>query len=271
MEISYTVYDPTKNMTALVTTPVPRAWQAAAAAELMRRDPAVEQVGYLETPTASSARLRLQMMGGEFCGNAAMSAAAHLARQDGLPSGRSADILLEVSGADGTLSCGIENCGDYFLGTVSMPLPLRIGTVRLPLDGRTAACQAVWFPGIVHCIVPAPLLTRTQAETLIRPICQSLGADALGILLWDEPAFSFTPLVYVASTKTAVWESGCGSGTAALGSYLAAKSGRFSSFPIHQPGGIISASAAWDGHAVSALSITGRVWQSGTGSLPFSL
>lgn len=265
MEISYTVYDPTKNITALVTSPVPRDRHAAIAAELMRQTPAVEQVGYLEPSSVPSARLRLQMMGGEFCGNATMSAAAYLAQQDGLPAGQAADVLLEVSGASGVLSCHIENCGDHFLGTVAMPLPLRIGTTVLSPDCRMDVCPAVWFPGIVHCIVPAARLSRQQSELLIRPLCKRLKADACGILLYSEDESSFSPLVYVASTDTAVWESGCGSGTAALGSYLAAQSQQAGTFSLHQPGGVISVFAAWNGHAVSALSITGKVRRIGAG------
>ena len=37
MELRYTVIDPTKNITLLVTTPVPRDVQPRVAAELLRR------------------------------------------------------------------------------------------------------------------------------------------------------------------------------------------------------------------------------------------
>lgn len=38
MELRYTVIDPTKNITLLVTTPVPRDVQPRVAAELLRRE-----------------------------------------------------------------------------------------------------------------------------------------------------------------------------------------------------------------------------------------
>ena len=44
MELRYTVIDPTKNITLLVTTPVPRDVQPRVAAELLRRERDAEQV-----------------------------------------------------------------------------------------------------------------------------------------------------------------------------------------------------------------------------------
>lgn len=277
MEIRYAIYDPTKNITALVTSPVPRRRQAAVAAMLMARRPSVEQVGFLEAPADHSARFHLQMMGGEFCGNASMSAAAYLAECSALPVGQGADYPLEVSGAGGVLTCHIENAGAFFLGTVTMPVPKAIGcTVLPPMEsGRFRSIPAVWFPGIVHCIVPADAMTREEAETELLPrfrgLCDWLSSDACGILLFDEPAAAFTPLVYVASTDTAVWESGCGSGSAAIGAYLASRDRTDCEIALRQPGGIIRVRAAWSGTEITAVSITGRVCRAGGGHMEFDL
>ena len=46
MELRYTVIDPTKNITLLVTTPMPRDVQPRVAAELLRREKDAEQVGF---------------------------------------------------------------------------------------------------------------------------------------------------------------------------------------------------------------------------------
>ena len=61
MVLRYTVIDPTKNITLLVTTPVQRALQAQTAAWLLRREKDAEQVGFLEP--SDTAPARLQMMG----------------------------------------------------------------------------------------------------------------------------------------------------------------------------------------------------------------
>lgn len=50
MKLNYTIYNPTQNITLLVTSPVPRSRQPQLAAELMARRPDVEQVGFLEPP-----------------------------------------------------------------------------------------------------------------------------------------------------------------------------------------------------------------------------
>ena len=283
MKLRYAVYDPTKNITALVTSPVPRTRQAAAAGALMARLPQVEQVGFLEPPTLPGAALRLQMMGGEFCGNASMSAAAYAAQQSASAAvGTDAacfggHIPLEVSGAEGVLRCRLERQGDHFLGTVAVPLPESVEDAALPLgkNGAKVRAPAVRFPGIVHCVVPAGRLTREEADTLLRPrlsaLCASLRTDACGILLLDESKAAFTPLVYVAQTDTAVWESGCGSGSAAIGCALALRDGTDCRRALRQPGGTIRVRAGWDGARISGLTITGEVCKADSGCLDFSL
>lgn len=76
MNISYTKIDPAGNITVIVDSFVPREQQSRVASELMKLDNSVEQVGFLEKPDDPCCAVRLQMMGGEFCGNASLSAAA---------------------------------------------------------------------------------------------------------------------------------------------------------------------------------------------------
>ena len=52
MNISYTKIDPAGNITVIVDSFVPREQQSRVAAELMKRDVTVEQVGFLEKPFA---------------------------------------------------------------------------------------------------------------------------------------------------------------------------------------------------------------------------
>lgn len=253
MKLDYTIWDPTKNITLLVSTPVPRDMQPEVAAKLMADRPQVEQVGFIEPATLPGAALRLQMMGGEFCGNASMSAAAYAADRDGLTA---PEVPLEVSGHEGILTCRLDRREGGLWGTVNMPLPVEITTAELPSG---ISVPAVVFDGIVHCIAPAGTLSREAAEAAIRPVCAALDADACGIMLYDGAAGSITPLVYVRSTDTAVWESGCGSGSAAVGSYLASQAGESASVDLRQPGGTITVSAAWENGRVPDLTITGRV------------
>lgn len=271
MEISYATLEPTYNTTLLVRTEVPRSAQASVAQLLLRSNPQAEQVGFIEVPSTRGARARLQMMGGEFCGNATMSLAALLAFEDGLAPGTTAELPLEASGSSGVLSCRIQMGTDSCLGTVDMPLPERIENVDLVVGDQSLSCPAVFFPGIVHCIVPADKLTRSQAEEAAALLCAAQKADAAGIMLFDEAALSMSPLVHVSATHTAVWERGCGSGSAAVGCYLAHRTGAPYTIALQQPGGIIEVRAGWQNGRVHALSITGEVHMGASGSLTLPL
>lgn len=261
MEISFVKLSPTQNVTVLVTDPVPRAIQPDVAAKLLAYDGVGgEQAGFLEEPTRPGARARLQMMGGEFCGNATMSLGAYLARRDGLADGGAEEYALEVSGAEELVPCRIQRQGDAFVGTVRMPLPLGVGEVTLPCDAGEAALARVELPGITHLIAPVEGgLSREEIQRRIRPWNEIVRAEALGVLRWDETAGRMEPLVYVPGTDSAVWERGCGSGTAALGAYLARRAGRSCQSAVGQPGGEIVVRAELDGDSFRALTITGTV------------
>lgn len=260
MEISFVKLSPTQNVTVLATSPVPRAEQPAAAAKLLAYDGVGgEQAGFLEKPAQSAARARLQMMGGEFCGNATMSLGAYLARQDGLADGASVEYLLEVSGAEELVPCRVERRGDAFMGTVRMPLPTGISRAKLVSDAGEIELARVDLPGITHLVAPMDCLSREEIQRRIRQWNEEIRAEALGVLRWDEAAGRMEPIVYVPETDSAVWERGCGSGTAALGAYLARRAGRTFLSAVRQPGGEIVVRAELDGEVFRELTITGTV------------
>ncbi|MBQ6399514.1 MAG: hypothetical protein IJI21_05265 [Clostridia bacterium] len=82
----YVRLDPTGNLTCLVLDPVEKA----------------EEPG-----------ITARLMGGEFCGNAAMASACYLAERDGM---RAGEVLLEVSGAEGPVHCGVRKGEDAWDG-----------------------------------------------------------------------------------------------------------------------------------------------------------
>jgi len=254
MILDFVKLSPTRNMTILVTSPVDRASHVSFAEQLMSPGSVqAEQVGFLEEASLPGARLRLQMMGGEFCGNATMSLGALLAFQENLPDGASADYPLEVSGAEGIVSCHIRRRGDSFLGTVAMPLPERIEEITFT-DG--VKCPVVFLPGIAHAIIDAETMSPAEAEAHIAKWCAETRQEAFGILLRGENAIK--PLVYVRETASAVWEQGCGSGTAAIGAYEAYRQKTSVSVEIAQPGGLIRADVRYE-NGISQIKITGTV------------
>ena len=259
MRIDYAKFNPTGNTTILVSTPVPRAQHGAVAAALLQKLGG-EQVGYIEPPVRPEAAARLQMMGGEFCGNASMSLGAALARKRNLPDGAGMNVLLEVSGCDHNVNCAIRRTGDSWLGEVDMPLPTRVDAVALPTDVGPLSVPLVALPGITHLILPAEAcLDDAQLLRRLPEWNGTIGADALGALTWDEAAQAIDPLVYVPSAGTLVREHGCGSGSAAVGCWLALRDGHSREVGIRQPGGTITVDVRIRDDAFTSVTITGQV------------
>ncbi len=255
MKISYTKIDPSGNITLIVDSFVPREEQSRIASLLMEHEPEAEQVGFLEAPEDTCCAVRLQMMGGEFCGNATLSAASVVMQSIGLDSG---DILIEVSGAPEPVKVsGCVLTPGIFEGRVVMPLPESISECSF-LDGfDCCTLPLVRFPGICHAIVTPDALTREKAERVIGAWCRQIKAEALGLMFYDKEKSRLTPLVYVESTGTAVWEGSCASGTAAVVSYLAELDGEYASVRLAEPHGKLSAAATYSGSQVRSLSLSG--------------
>lgn len=252
--------DPTGNSTILVLSPVAVSERAAAAARLMALDGGwAEQVGFVSEDAAGA---RLDMMGGEFCGNASMSLAAFLAAERGIFEG---ELSLSVSGAPERVACGVRRDGEDWFCRVDMPLPESVRQEAFSLAGRTFTLWTARFPGIVHVIIPAGVISRAEAEGAVRKWTADTGADALGILLFSEKRLEMDPLVCVRATDSAVWERGCASGTSAVCAYLACASGGAARAEIRQPGGVLGGEARSENGRIASLRISGRVRLLGRG------
>ena len=247
----YVLLDPTGNLTCLVLDPAEPAEEPAITGELLG---CCEQVAYLEPASGPESAAAIRLMGGEFCGNAAMAAAAWLVRER-LAEGQTLPLFLEVSGTARPVRCAVRRDGEGYEGTVEMPGSPVIAQKNL----RGTDFTVVRLEGIVHLICERPL-EKENAETLLKDIAGQLPDEAVGLIQWDSAARRMKPLVYVRGSGSLVWEHGCGSGSAAVGAYEALKQGdgehRVS---VRQPGGTIIASVRVSGGKVAAVSITGRV------------
>lgn len=244
MNLEYIVADPTGNITLLVTTPVPERERAQAAARLMELEPAAEQAGFLRLTELG---VRLDMAGGEFCGNASLSAAAVYAREKGLSAGERVTVPVRVSGTPDPVTAVIEALGGgTFSGTVDMPPPVSAGMRSFTLDGREYFLPLLCFAGISHVIAPGEL-PRETAEAAARKWCADLAAPALGLMLLDEAEKRLRPLVYVPGADTIFWESSCASGTMAVGAWLSLRDGAPRSLGLSAPGGVLSIEADFEG------------------------
>ena len=98
-EYEVAVLDPAGNVTAIVLSDVLAAERARIAAQLLRLpELRIEQAAFLTAPRCGG-EIRLEMMGGEFCGNALRCAGFYHALRTGAQ-GKTC-VLAEISGAEG--------------------------------------------------------------------------------------------------------------------------------------------------------------------------
>ena len=246
MEVKFIKASPTENMTLLIETPVAREKQLAVAERLIAYGSVyAEQAGYIEEAENPAAEKRLQMM----------------AQKKNLQIGEKTEITLEVSGAEELVRCEIERETEHrFLGRVAMPLPQCIETRAFTLDGERIELTAVVFAGITHILVPVSLWGENaakKAERAARVWAKELP-PVFGLLLFDEKEKSLKPLVAVEDVSL-IWERGCGSGTSAVGAYLAAREKKDITVSLKQPGGVMHATVSYQNGAVTKIEITGSV------------
>ena len=252
VEIQYSIFDPTGNITALVESDVETGLQPSVAARLMERRPEVEQVGFVRlAPGGEGPSLR--MAGGEFCGNATMSAAALylIRRWEGheapLP-GEEETVHLCVSGAARPVEVRLwAEAPDCFRAGVHMPQALGIDDREFAYGALSGKLPIVWMEGISHIVIEPDsvfwglLADRIVAEQAVRDWCTALSVGGLGLMFLDgdAPRRCLTPLVDIPGSGPVFWESSCASGSTAAGMCLAAKIGASVDLTLQEPGGVL--------------------------------
>ena len=239
--MEYILANPTGNITALVTSEAAQEERLSVVKEIFETEPSCEQVGFVDV--TDERRITLRMMGGEFCGNATLSAAAYCANKNGL--GDRETIIVDSSGADEPVPVELERITEnYYEGRLEMPMPRIEGTV-------------VHLDGISHMIVPADAISHEEAEAAIKGYADQFDALAFGIILYSEEENSdsveIEPLVYVKGSETMVWEHGCASGSIAAAYYRHTETGA-TKVNVYQPGGIITIDISDD-----KLYLTGKI------------
>lgn len=262
LQVHFIKANPTENMTLLLQSPVPRERQQEVAKQLIAYNSVyAEQAGFIEESTHPTAAAHLQMMAGEFCGNATLSLAAYLFAKEQPKDGEKKIISLEVSGAEDIVVCTMQKISTGFQGKISMPLPVSYGFQDYSLEGKNYSLFTVDFLGICHIIVPKSLWgedAKERAEQAAEAWENEISADAFGILLLEESSMELEPLVSVRGAGR-VWERGCGSGTTAVGVYLASQKKENVAAVLHQPGGKMRISVTYTEKGITELILTGKV------------
>lgn len=243
--------DPAGNVTLIVLTPVAPGRRAEVAARLMARPRwGAEQVGFAAAP-CQGGEGRLEMMGGEFCGNAARGYGLLLAARRGA----SGPVSVELSGCAAPLAV----TADVERGTAACEMPLPVAVGEIELAGVT--CTLVDLGGIVHAVAPCPpdIALLDRLETLLAG-----RADAFGVMFLapDEGRPPMVPVVRVPAVGSTVWERSCGSGSVAAAIHLARTGPALdgaSVLRLSQPGGVIEVSLSRRGGKITAAAIGGPV------------
>lgn len=205
-------------------------------------DGEVEQVGFVGLDSAAPT---LIMAGGEFCGNATRTAAAHYLQ------GRTGEIELCVSGASRPLRAGRRITGEVW---AEMPVYESLNEAVTLLPNGTYWVQ---MDGISHLIVPQrialPVLDRIFAcehkadqlhiavDLLEDTIAQYKlpAGEAYGLMLLEHTVDMLTmhPFVHVKTAGTTYYETGCGSGAMCVGLVSSFLRGESVRLPLVQPSG----------------------------------
>ena len=219
-KIHYHKLNPGGNITALVSETIPRDIYSPLAKMIMKSDPEIEQVGYIEKPQSANVAFRLQMMGGEFCANAARCAAFFWTQEK-----PQSPVKFEVSGTDHMVSAEINR------NKVCVILPADFfkqiyGNNPITVD----------LEGIRHVIHD-----KNNYQGLTPPdfsiYKEQCPYGALGILFikTNHDIIDLDPYVWVRDTETYIHETGCGSGSIAVAVSIYKSDKKRKEFQIRQP------------------------------------
>ncbi|NBI69287.1 hypothetical protein D1646_21410 [Pseudoflavonifractor sp. 60] len=253
--------NPAGNITLFVLDPVDKEQRGALAARLMALPGSdVEQVGFV-CPPLQGGMARMEMAGGEFCGNASRAFGMLTARERGGLS----QVRVEVSGCEHPVTVDV----DWAAGTAQTQMPLPRSVRRETVDG--CPCVLVDLGGIAHLVAEdiAPGLDFfRRSEPLLAGIP---GLDAYGVIFLDSQKGTMTPLVKVPDAGSLVWEGSCGSGSlaAALAQSQSAPDGPFVRDYI-QPAGVVQAAVVRRDQRVTAAYIGGAASVDQPAAIPLS-
>lgn len=266
-ELDFVKINPAGNVTVIILDRVPRSTHGEISRQIM--DPCglgAEQVGFVGEPERLDSVARLQMMGGEFCGNASRAFAAWLALQKDskiqVKNGISI-VGLEVSGYHGLLSLRVQHELDQLW--VSSPMPLPESVRFIPF--RSGHLAFVEMQGISHAVIwnEEP---STEAFWEAVKICGTGSVPAFGVMFVNKHESKMVPIVRVKESASIVWEGSCASGSVAVAAALAVRNGcRDLSVRLEQPKGELSVNVVYRNKIVSAevsgpvkIVAYGKVW-----------
>ncbi len=250
------VVSPSGNITAVVFDQLLKSDRKALDDSIMgtwksqRPDQEIEQCCFVTVPKTPEAIGRVEMFGGEFCGNATRSVVWLLTE------GKDYNGLIEVSGVSRPLAFEVKD-GEV---AVEMPLPQAgMALVELADEGTL-----VHLEGITHLVVTDPNPKQSPRELLshlLKANKYDLNSHpAVGVSYFNPATGKADFCVWVKEVATIFDETACGSGTCSIGIVLASKDKRSIEQAIMQPSGqVIQTRTDYASSGVTSSWISGKV------------
>lgn len=246
MKLRTVIADPAGNITAYVLDPVDKDQHIEIAQKLINlSEYKIEQVAFEKKPYDSEGYI--EMMAGEFCGNATRSYGLYLMKTNKTKDPKKA--LVRISGSEEVLS--VETDDNLSEATVEMPPILGINEIITKASG---VLPIVKMEGISHVIALVDDIDSVNTDTgsikepsqsiylwdvLLEELKNLVDDEAFGIIYYDLKKGMMKPLIWIGGTGTAIWESSCGSGTVALAGYLNRENNDDFDQSFIEPGGVL--------------------------------
>lgn len=196
MKIPYIKVNPGGNTTAIVTGQFDKQNIITLCKNILESDKTIEQVGFWVTPNDKTLDARLEMAGGEFCGNAlrALGAAMYIGTNK-------TSYRVECSGTPQTIT--LRSTRDR-------------SSIQISTDAFFANAKTCSLPGISYILLE-DFVDKAKAQQLLKDnnYLQLAGSGVVGYKKKNE-GFVITPIVWVRDVETFFEETACGSGTMAL-------------------------------------------------------
>lgn len=216
MKLTYSIYYPGGNTTALVNRLIldPKL-KKRINDKIMAKNPQVEQVGFIDQK-----KYRLEMAGGEFCGNATRCAAFYYLK------GKPGKIKIQVSGVKQKLSAGIDNNNNVWAEMPVKSVAKKLGYNVVSLEGIT---QVITFTKG----------SKQKVKSILAKLNLLTTVPAAGVMFIKKKQnqIKLNPFVWVRDIKTFFNETACASGSAATGAFLANR--EINKIKVIQPSGSI--------------------------------
>lgn len=203
--MQYYKINPGGNITAIVLGSYEPQRRVEISKIILAQDPEIEQVGFWVEPNNKTSDARVEMMGGEFCGNASRC----LALIAGEASGKES-LVIECSG----FPLPINALVTYNASTIT--LPKNVFEKNNTDDG-----PLITMPGIEHLVLNK-IISKQEAEHILQKT-GLIQRDAAGVMSLEnvDGHIYIRPYVWVKATETLYAETACGSGTLAAALVLA--------------------------------------------------